>query len=177
MIQWANLSIVCQEITIARILGQLPPAIGMVHSYITWLQETADSESNTVTHFILRLPGRTELYSYVWCFKMCCPHLHFRKILCWQIFAPPETNFKQRIIYKGKTPFSKWVFCTLIGSSKPLFFCPDSFFQQFHITCLTICLPSMNQLNQRAQKSRHGRNWFAPETSEGQFDFALSSVQ
>lgn len=66
-------------------------------------------------------------------------------------------------------------FCTLIGSSKP-FSGLNFSFQQFHIMCLTIHLPSINQINQRGQKPRHGKNGFAPETSEGQ-DFALSSVQ
>lgn len=126
-IQWANLSVAWQELAIARILGQPAPATGLVslhllHSYGTWLQETQVSESkHTVTHFILSMPGRTGLYSHVWCFKMCCPHLHFRKILCWQSFAPPETDFKRKIVYRGKTPFSKSFFCTLIGSSKPFF--------------------------------------------------------
>lgn len=75
-------------------------------------------------------------------------------------------------------------FCfVLLGFFPVLSLAPVSHFfglnfslEQFHIMCLTIHLPSINQINQRGQKPRHGRIGFAPETSEGQ-DFALSSVQ
>lgn len=138
----------------------VPPHL--LHSYIVWLQETQVGESkHTMTHFILNVLG---FYSHVWYFKMCFPHLHFRKILCWQTFASPETNFKQEIIYRGKAPFSKGFLypCWL----QQTIFSLNFSFQQFHITCLTICLPSINQ---RGRKAAHGRNGFAPETSEGQF--------
>lgn len=134
-----------------------------------WLQETQVSESkHTVTHFVLSMPGRTGLYSHVWYFKMCCPHLNFRKILCWQTFAPPETDFKREIIYRGKNAFSKGFFVLSLAPASPSFGLNFSF-QQFRITCLTICLLSINQINQRGQKPGHGRNGFAPEISEGQF--------
>lgn len=134
-----------------------------------WLQETWVSESkHTVTHFVFSMPGRMGLYSHVWYFKMRCPHLHFRKILCWQTFTPPETDFKREVVCRGKTPFSKGFFVLSLAPASH-FFGLNFSFQQFHIMCLAICLPSINQINERGQKPGHGRNGFAAESSEGQF--------
>lgn len=112
LLYWASHSSVCRSFNhVARgscgqDLVQLFPATGLVsmnllHSNIAGLQEMWISESRyKVTHFILTMPGRTGLYSHTLYFKKCFPHLHFRKILCWQTFAPPEINFKQECLWR-----------------------------------------------------------------------------
>lgn len=71
----------------------------LLHSHTVWLQGTQIGESkHTVTHFILNMLGSKGFYSHVWYFKMCFPHLHFKKNTLLTDFCPPETNFKQDII-------------------------------------------------------------------------------
>lgn len=56
-------------------------------------------------------------------------------------------------------------FSALLLASASHFFSLNFSFQQFHLTGLMICLPSINQINQRGQKPRQRRNRFVLEIS------------